>query len=110
MQEQPVPRSRPMRGGAKQEIADMIAERILSTLKTDLDKATLVKAIDIHARLGDVLAGSWRQSWKDGSQWKEATWKDGNCAKGELVSNPAEQLARLEQAMSRLREAGGAHS
>lgn len=91
--------------GAKLEIADMITTRISTLLKTELEKADLLTVVDINSRLGDLLASQWRQSWKDGSNWKEKIWKDGNCSKAELVSNPADRIARLEQVISELRAA-----
>ena len=105
MEKKPLSVSSPKPAGAKLEIADMITTRIVSILKTDLEKADLLTAVDINSRLGDLLASQWKQSWKDGSNWKEKIWKDGNCAKAELVSNPAERIARLEQLISELRGA-----
>lgn len=89
--------------GAKLEIADMITTRIASILKGELSKADLVEIVDINSRLGEVLATQWRKSWRDGSNWKEKIWKQGNCSKAELVSNPGDRIARLEEVISGLR-------
>ena len=105
MENEPLSVSSRKPAGAKLEIADMITTRILSILKTDLEKADLLTAVDVSSRLSDLLSSSWRQSWKDGQNWKEKIWKDGNCSKAELVSNPAERIARLEQVISELRAA-----
>ena len=94
--------SKQRESGAKLEIADMIATRIVSILKTDLGKADLSAIADINTKLQDVLSSTWRKSWKDGGTWKEHAWKNGAAARGELVSNPAEGLAKLEQAISKL--------
>jgi hypothetical protein len=91
--------------GAKLEIADMITTRIAAILKGDLEKADLASAIDINSRLGEVLATQWRKSWRDGSNWKEKIWKQGNCSKAELVSNPADRISRLEEMIAGLRVA-----
>lgn len=105
MEKKPLSVSSRKQAGAKLEIADMITTRILSILKTDLEKADLQTAVDINSRLGEILATQWRRSWRDGSNWKEKIWKEGNCSKAELVSNPAERIARLEQVISELRAA-----
>lgn len=105
MEEKPRTQSGKKPAGAKLEIAEMITTRISTLLRTELDKADLFTAVDINSRLGDIISSQWRQSWKDWGNWKEKIWKDGNCSKAELVSNPAERIARLEQIVSELRAA-----